>query len=55
MFRFTQPIDVAKCGYSALMRGQVIVIPGVLNNLGIIAVKLLPRAFVRKVVGLLQK
>lgn len=55
MFRFTQPIDVAKCGYSALMRGQVIVIPGVLNNLGIIAVKLLPRAFVRKAVGLLQK
>jgi short-subunit dehydrogenase len=55
MFRFTQPIDVARCGYSALMRGQVIVIPGVLNNLGIIAVKLLPRAFVRKAVGLLQK
>ncbi|MCR4902833.1 MAG: SDR family oxidoreductase [Butyrivibrio sp.] len=55
MFRFTKPLDVAKYGYIALMKGQVIAIPGILNRLAIIAVKLLPRAFVRKAVGILQK
>ena len=55
IFRFTKPVDVARAGYKALMAGQVIIVPGVLNRLATIAVKLLPRAFVRKVVYVFQR
>lgn len=54
-FRFTKPKDVARYGYKALMKGQVIAIPGILNKIGIIGVKLLPRSVVRNVVYRFQQ
>jgi short-subunit dehydrogenase len=45
---------VARAGYRGFRRGKVLVIPGLTNKLGTIAVRLAPRLGVRKVVRLLQ-
>ena len=39
---------VARTGYRGLMRGKVIVIPGLLNGIGAFLPRLLPRALVRR-------
>jgi short-subunit dehydrogenase len=42
----TTPDGVAKAGYEALMRGQAVVIPGLINQMQALAPKLLPRSVV---------
>lgn len=42
----TTPDRVAKAGYEALMRGQAVVIPGLMNQIQALAPKLLPRSLV---------
>jgi short-subunit dehydrogenase len=47
---------VARTGYRGLMRGKVIVIPGVLNRIGAFLPRLLPRALVRRtLLGYLER
>lgn len=46
--------SVAKAGYRGFRRGKVLVVPGLLNKLGTLAVRLVPRPLVRKVVKRLQ-
>lgn len=46
----TPPRPVAEAGYRAMERGRVMVVPGLLNKLGELAVKVSPRAWVRPVV-----
>jgi len=47
-------ISVAAAGYRGMMRGQVIVIPGLINRLSIFSLRLGPRALVRRIVSKLQ-
>ncbi|MCR5101998.1 MAG: SDR family oxidoreductase [Butyrivibrio sp.] len=54
-FRFTKASDVARYGYKSLMKGEVIAIPGILNKMGVLAVKFLPRSFVRDIVYRFQQ
>jgi short-subunit dehydrogenase len=54
-FQMTRPMSVQRCVAIALRafdRGDVICIPGRLNNAGAIGVRLLPRAVVRQTVGM---
>ncbi len=46
--------SVAEAGYRGFRRGKVLVVPGILNKLGTLAVRLVPRPLVRKVVKRLQ-
>ncbi len=54
-FRTTKPVDVARYGYKALMKGQVIAIPGVLNKIGATAGRLAPKAISRNIVYKFQQ
>jgi len=45
---------VAQAGYRGFRRGRLLVIPGPRNKLGVLAVRFVPRAWVRKVVKRLQ-
>jgi uncharacterized protein len=45
---------VAQAGYQGFRRGRLLVVPGLKNKLGVLAVRLTPRAWVRKVVKRLQ-
>ena len=45
---------VARRGYRGFRRGKVIVVPGLKNKLGTLAVRLVPRRLVRKLVKRLQ-
>lgn len=47
--------DVAKIGYRGMMEGKVIVIPGLLNKLGVQSLRLGPRAIVRRAARKLQE
>ena len=54
-FRFTKPVDVARYGVKALMKGQVIAVPGVLNKIGATAGRLAPKKVVRNIVYKFQQ
>lgn len=54
-FRFTRPVDVARYGFKALMRGQVIAVPGVLNKIGATAGRLAPKGIARNIVYKFQQ
>jgi short-subunit dehydrogenase len=45
---------VAQAGYRGFRRGRLLVVPGLKNKLGVLAVRWTPRAWVRKVVKRLQ-
>jgi hypothetical protein len=47
--------EVARIGYRGMMQGKVIVIPGLLNRLGVQSLRLGPRAIVRKASKKLQE
>jgi len=49
------PQEVALCGYKALMRGQAIAIPGLMNKFLVLVVKFLPRAFIIKIMHSIKK
>ena len=46
--------DVARAGYDGMMAGRAIVIPGLANKAGVQAVRVAPRALVRRLVRVLQ-
>ncbi len=46
---------VALYGYRALMKGEILAVPGIMNKLGVLFVKIIPRPIVRRLVGFLQK
>jgi short-subunit dehydrogenase len=41
--------QVAKIGYKALMRGQAVVVPGLMNQLMTLAIRITPRSLIRRV------
>jgi short-subunit dehydrogenase len=47
--------EVARIGYRGFFDGKVIVIPGMLNKIGIQMVRLAPRALVRQITRKLQE
>lgn len=47
--------DVARAGYEGMLRGDRLVVPGRMNKLGVIAVKLAPRALTLRAVRWLQE
>lgn len=47
--------EVAELGYRGLMSGRVVVVPGLLNNLGVQVLRISPRAIVRRVARQLQE
>jgi hypothetical protein len=47
--------EVAQIGYYGMMKGKVIVIPGMMNKLGVQSLRLGPRAIVRKAARKLQE
>lgn len=47
--------EVAEAGYRGMMRGKVVVIPGIMNKLGVQSLRLGPRAIVRKAAKKLQE
>lgn len=46
---------VAAIGYNALMRGQAVVIPGLMNQLMVFSVRFAPRSLVRKIAARMMK
>lgn len=46
---------VARAGYRGFRAGKLLVIPGLLNKLGALAVRILPRRMVRRIVMAIQK
>ena len=42
--------DVARAGFDGMMAGQAIVVPGVVNRIGVQAIRLTPRAIVRRLI-----
>ncbi len=54
-FKKTSAADVAEFGYQKLMSGKVVAVPGVLNKAAVIAAQIMPRALVRRGVGMIQK
>ena len=47
--------DVARAGYDGLMAGRALVIPGLRNKLGVQALRITPRALVRRVIRTIQE
>jgi short-subunit dehydrogenase len=45
---------VARAGYDGMMAGDAIVIPGLGNKLGVQAVRVAPRALVRRMIRFIQ-
>lgn len=48
------PEEAAEAGYRGLVRGKRVVVPGLMNKLGAQAIRLTPRALVRKLTGRLN-
>lgn len=42
----TKPAEVARIGYDSLMSGERVVVPGFINRLGVLLVRILPQSFV---------
>lgn len=55
LFARRGPEGVAQAGWRGCMRGRAVVIPGALNNAHVSAVRLLPRAAVRRLVRAVQE
>jgi short-subunit dehydrogenase len=57
LFRFNvqDAASVARAGHRAFRRGKALVIPGLLNKLTVFAVRLGPRALVRRIAGRLPR
>ena len=49
------PAGVAKAGHQGFRKGRAVVVPGILNKAGTVAVRLGPRALIRRVVGVLHR
>jgi short-subunit dehydrogenase len=49
------PLSVARAGFEGMMKGRVMVIPGLSNRIGVSLVRLLPRRLVRRLVGELNR
>jgi len=47
--------EVAEIGYRGLLRGKVVVVPGLMNKVGTESVRISPRAVVRRIVRKLQE
>jgi short-subunit dehydrogenase len=47
--------EVARIGYRGFLEGKVIVIPGLMNKLGVQSVRISPRAAVRRITRKLQE
>jgi hypothetical protein len=47
--------EVARIGYRGFLNGKVIVIPGILNKIGVQMVRIGPRALVRQITQKLQE
>jgi short-subunit dehydrogenase len=43
------PVTVAKIGYEGLIKGQRVVIPGLINKLGVLSVRVTPRRLVAQI------
>ena len=54
MLSVASAADVARAGYDGMMAGRAIVIPGLANKAGVQAVRVTPRALVRRLVRVLQ-
>jgi len=46
----TSAADVARAGFDGMMAGQAIVVPGVVNRIGVQAIRVTPRAIVRRLI-----
>lgn len=46
--------EVARIGYNGMKADRVVVIPGAVNKVSALLIKLMPRAMVRRVIGVLQ-
>jgi uncharacterized protein len=46
---------VAKIGYDGLSKGHPVVIPGLINKIGVLSVRLTPRKLVAKIAKQLNK
>ena len=53
-FFFADAPSVARCGYKALQKGKVLAVPGLSVRFAVALTKLLPRAWVRKLVYCVQ-
>ena len=42
--------EVARAGFDGMMAGQAIVVPGVVNRIGVQAIRVTPRAIVRRMI-----
>ena len=42
--------EVARAGFDGMMVGQAIVVPGVVNRIGVQAIRVTPRAIVRRMI-----
>jgi short-subunit dehydrogenase len=42
--------DVARAGFDGMMAGRAIVVPGVVNRIGVQAIRVTPRAIVRRLI-----
>ena len=52
---FADAKNVARCGYRAMQRGRVLAIPGAATKFFVLLSKMLPRAWVRTLVYLIQR
>jgi short-subunit dehydrogenase len=49
------PVTVAKIGYEGLIKGQRVVIPGLINKIGVLSVRVTPRRLVAQIARQLNK
>lgn len=47
--------DVARAGFEGMMAGQAIVVPGLVNKVGVQAIRVTPRAIVRRLIRSIQE
>lgn len=47
--------EVARIGFAGFRRGKKIILPGVMNRLGVLSVRLLPRSWIRKMILSINK
>jgi short-subunit dehydrogenase len=55
LLRTMTAADVARIGYRGFLQGKVIVIPGLMNKIGVQLVRISPRALVRQITRKLQE